>query len=183
VVILAGPNGAGKSTAAPFLLPRTLGITEFVNADTIARGLSGFNAEAAAVAAGRIMLRRLRELASQRESFAFETTLASRTFARWLPTLRGYDSELLYLWLPDVSLAVQRVRDRVARGGHDIPEADIRRRYDRGLTNLRSMYVPIVTRWRVYNASSPRPVVIASGGLGSATVVEQEPEWKLIASR
>jgi predicted ABC-type ATPase len=161
-------------------LPKTLRITEFVNADTIARGLSGFNPESAALQAGKIMLRRLRELATDRASFAFETTLASRSFARWLGELDGYRSELIYLWLPDVSLAVQRVRDRVSRGGHAIPEEDIRRRYRRSLVNLRELYIPAVSPWRVYNAAGAAPVLVASGGLGPPTVVVQEQEWNRI---
>ena len=97
IVILAGPNGAGKSTAAPTLLQGTLGITEFVDADIIARGLSAFNVESVAIAAGRVMLARLRELARQRVNFAFETTLASRSFAPWLADLRnaGYTVDLI----------------------------------------------------------------------------------------
>ena len=111
VVILAGPNGAGKSTAAPELLQGELAVTEFVNADVIARGLSAFDPDRAAIAAGRVMLTRLDELARQRESFAFETTLASRSFAPWLRDLRasGYAVHLFFLWLSSADLAVQRV--------------------------------------------------------------------------
>ena len=99
VVVLAGPNGAGKSTAAPALLQGALGVTEFVNADAIARGLSAFDAERAALPAGRVMLRRLRDLARQRVSFAFETTLASRSFAPWLAELKrdGYSIHIVFL--------------------------------------------------------------------------------------
>ncbi|HZL93888.1 MAG TPA: AAA family ATPase [Vicinamibacterales bacterium] len=111
VVILAGPNGAGKSTAAPELLQGELAVNEFVNADVIARGLSAFDPDRAAIAAGRVMLARLNELARQRESFAFETTLASRSFAPRLRALRksGYAIHLLFLWLSSPDLAVQRV--------------------------------------------------------------------------
>jgi len=110
VVILAGPNGAGKSTAAPELLQEELAVSEFVNADVIARGLSAFDPDRAAMAAGRVMLARLNELARQRESFAFETTLASRSFAPWLRDLRasGYAVHLLFLWLSSPELAVAR---------------------------------------------------------------------------
>jgi predicted ABC-type ATPase len=118
VVILAGPNGAGKSTAAPALLQGALAVNEFVNADVIARGLSAFDPDAAALAAGRVMLTRLRELAAQRTSFAFETTLASRTFAPWLRDLAasGYDVHLFFLWLSSADLAIARVADRVRNG-------------------------------------------------------------------
>ena len=99
VVVIAGPNGAGKSTVAPALLHAHLGIGEFVNADVIARGLSAFDPERAALQAGRVMLARLRELADQRADFAFETTLASRTFAPWIASLQstGYSFQLLYV--------------------------------------------------------------------------------------
>lgn len=111
VIILAGPNGAGKTTAAPSLLRGTLGVVEFVNADLIAQGLAGFDPQRAALAAGRAMLARIDDLARQRASFAFETTLASRSFAPWLQNLiqTGYRFHLVFLWLPDADFAVDRV--------------------------------------------------------------------------
>jgi predicted ABC-type ATPase len=122
VVILAGPNGAGKSTVAPALLQGALAVNEFVNADVIARGLSAFDPESAAIAAGRVMLTRIRELAEQRVNFAFETTLASRSFAPWLRELRasGYEIHILFLWLPSADFALDRVAERVRAGGHDV---------------------------------------------------------------
>ena len=123
VVILAGPNGAGKSTTAPLLLQGALGVTEFVNADAIARGLSGFNPEGAAIAAGRVMLARLHELARQRVAFAFETTLASRSFAPWLKelTVSGYTVHLVFLWLPSLDLALLRQFGAAATPGRRAP--------------------------------------------------------------
>src|SRR5437763_2952844 len=131
VVVIAGPNGAGKSTAAPALLSGVLGVSEFVNADVIAQGLSGFNPEGAAIAAGRIMLGRLKELANARKSFAFETTLASKTFAPWIAglTRRGYEFHLIFLWLGSVELALDRIAQRVREGGHHVPDDVVRRRY------------------------------------------------------
>ncbi len=119
VIILAGPNGAGKSTTAPVLLRDTFAVDEFVNADAIAQGLSAFAPESAALEAGKIMLRRLRALAQRRSNFAFETTLASRSFASWLAKLRdtGYRVHLLFLTLPDVQSAQNRVAVRVKLGG------------------------------------------------------------------
>jgi predicted ABC-type ATPase len=121
VIVIAGPNGAGKSTSAPVLLPKTLEVLEFVNADTIASGLSAFRSESVAVEAGRIMLRRLAELAGERANFAFETTLASRSFAPWIAGLRqtGYLFHLVFLWLPTPDLAIKRVLARVRQGGHN----------------------------------------------------------------
>src|SRR4051794_1830916 len=119
VIILAGPNGAGKTTAARTLLAETLHLMTFVNADVIAQGLSGFDPESMAVEAGRIMLQRLHALADRRASFAFETTLAGRSYARWLRSLRGtgYTVHLVYFWLASPDLAVARVAERVRTGG------------------------------------------------------------------
>lgn len=156
VVIVAGPNGSGKSTAAPSLLRDYLGLTEFVNADVIAQGLSGFQAEAVAIRAGRIMQARLRELASQRRDFAFETTLASRSFAPWLQELRdsGYRAHLLFLWLSSPELAISRVAARVQQGGHHVQEETVRRRYRRGLQNFFKLYQPIVDSWALFDNGS-----------------------------
>jgi predicted ABC-type ATPase len=131
IVVVAGPNGAGKSTAAPYLLRDTLEVTEFINADTIAAGLSAFRPESVAVAAGRIMLQRMHQLAADRMNFAFETTLASRSHAPWLTRLRadGYRVHLLFLWLRSPQLAIDRVAERVPLGGHDVPAVVVRRRY------------------------------------------------------
>ena len=124
VVVVAGPNGSGKSTTAPALVRDLLGVSTFVNADVIAQGLSGFDPNQVAVEAGRIMLRHLRELADQGLDFAFETTLASRTYAPWLRTLkeRHYRVSLFYLWLPGPEHAIARVQNRVLHGGHDVPK-------------------------------------------------------------
>lgn len=111
VVVLAGPNGAGKTTAAQKLLHDLAGLQHFVNADWIARGLSGFNPDAAAIDAGRVMLARLKQLAASRATFAFETTLASRTFAPWIDGLckSGYRFALIFLWLPSADHALARL--------------------------------------------------------------------------
>jgi predicted ABC-type ATPase len=165
IVVIAGPNGAGKSTAAPTLLKGTLDVKEFVNADTIAQGLSAFHPQSAAIAAGRIMLSRLRQLAVARESFAFETTLASRSFAPWIADLikQGYAFHLVFLWLPSPELAVNRVAERVRAGGHHVAEEVIRRRYVKGISNFFSLYMPIATTWRLYDSEGLVPRLIAAG--------------------
>src|SRR4029079_17590150 len=144
VVVIAGPNGAGKSTLAPALLRDTFGILEYVNADTIAEGLSAFAPEDVSSAAARVMRGSLRELADEGDDFAFETTLASRFYAGWLNKLqqKGYTVNLTFLWLDDVDLALERVRTRVLSGGHDVPEVTVRRRHERGLKNLFDLYLP-----------------------------------------
>ena len=168
LVVIGGPNGSGKSTAAPRLLRDTLNLVEFVNADAIAAGLSGFRPESAAIQAGRVMLRRLRQLASKREDFAFESTLASRGLAHWILRLKqdGYIFHLAYLWLPKPEIAIARVAERVRAGGHHVPETTIRRRYDSGLRNFFRFYRPIANYWRFYNnaaTSGPRFVAMGEG--------------------
>jgi predicted ABC-type ATPase len=135
VVVLAGINGAGKTTASREILERVLKIPTFVNADIIARGLNGLNPEGEAVRAGRIMLNQLKELAAERLDFAFETTLAARTFAGWLESLRavGYKIYLFYYWLDSANLAIARVAEWVKSGGHHVPDDTIRQRYTRSV--------------------------------------------------
>jgi predicted ABC-type ATPase len=160
VVVIAGPNGAGKTTIAKRVLADTLGITEFVNADAIAIGLSGFSPERAAIAAGRVMLTRLRELADAGESFAFESTLASRSFAPWLRELivRGYE---LYVSLASPAQAIRRVKARVRRGGHHVPNDIVRRRFERSARNLVELYLPIAATWRIFDNSTTSLGMIA----------------------
>ena len=180
VIVIAGPNGAGKSTAAPELLQGTLAVSEFVNADVIARGLAAFDPESVSIQAGRIMLARLNELAGQRESFAFETTLASRTFAKWITELRktGYHFHLVYLWLPSAELAISRVQARVAQRGHHVPDDIVRRRYLRGLVNFFELYRPLATSWKVYsNRDDSGPNPVAEGGLGLADKILDPSIW------
>lgn len=166
IIILAGPNGAGKSTIAPLLLRDTFAVDEFVNADAIAQGLSAFTPETVALEAGKIMLKRLRELAQRRRKFAFETTLASRSFAPWLKKLQdtGYQTHLLFLALPDMRSAQERVTVRVKLGGHNIPADVIQRRFKAGLRNLFQLYMPIVTSWKILDNSIPgHPLDVAEG--------------------
>lgn len=183
VVIVAGPNGAGKSTAAPALLRDFLGIAEFVNADVIAQGLSAFNPAGTAVQAGRIMLSRIRELADERKSFAYETTLAARSYANWIQELResGYQVHLVYLWIRSPETAIERVAERVRNGGHHVPEDVVRRRYERGLSNLFNIYMPIVDYWVVLDNSDPDGYqLIASQVRGNSLQIQNESLWGLI---
>lgn len=181
-MILAGPNGAGKSTAAPDLLQDALSVNEFVNADVIARGLSAFDPDSAAIAAGRVMLARLHDLADQRASFAFETTLASRSFAPWLRDLRasGYAVHLFFLWLPSADLAVQRVAQRVTAGGHHLPEDTVRRRYHTGIRNFFTLYQPFATSWALYDCSGPKAKLVAEGVESRPPNVYDEGGWATV---
>ena len=180
VVVIAGPNGAGKSTIAPLVLEKVLEIETFVNADVIAKGLSAFAPEKVAIQAGKVMLNQLHRLASQRETFAFETTLASRTFAPFLRNLKkdGYTVSLLFLYLESPDLAVSRVAERVASGGHQVPEVDIRRRYEAGLRNVFTLYRPIADDWRLWNTSSNVHNLIARQEKNSTLIIEQQAIWQ-----
>ena len=181
MIVLAGPNGSGKTTAAPRLLPSVLGVVEFVNADTIAQGLAAFGPELVALEAGAIMLSRLRQLADQRRTFAFETTLAGRSLAPWLSRLvrDGYDFHLVFLWLPSADLAIARVADRVRMGGHNVSEETIRRRYEAGLRNFFRLYMPLATKWRVYdNSHGERSRLIAEGTESTAQHIVDTSLWE-----
>jgi len=183
LIVIAGPNGAGKSTTAPFLLKGTLKVTEFVNADLIAQGLSGFQPEGAVFHAGRVMLERIHYLAEKRIDFAFETTLASRSFAPWIADLRktGYDFHLVFLWLPNEDFAIARVAERVRMGGHDVPEKTIRRRYYAGIKNFFRLYKPLADFWRVYDNSYPAgPRLIASGSRSESDNIKDIAIWNMI---
>lgn len=182
VIVLAGPNGAGKTSAAPALLREVLSVVEFVNADTIAQGLAAFSPERVAMEAGAILLGRLHELAARGRSFAFETTLASRSFAPWLAKLacRGYEFHLVFLWLPSADLAVERVADRARPGGHDVPGHTVRRRYAAGLKNFFSLCRPLATAWRLYDNSSTAIRLIAAGERLLVARIDDEASWRQI---
>lgn len=174
--IIAGPNGAGKTTFAKEFLPNFVDCPEFINADLIAGGLSPFSPKAAAVEAGRLMLRRIHELASRRHTFAFETTLSGRSYITLFRRLRakGYRIHLFYLWLPNVQIAIQRVRERVRQGGHSVPEEDIRRRFNRGLKNLFGEYLNLLDTWTLLDNSGSRPQMIANAKEGKIQIVESD---------
>jgi predicted ABC-type ATPase len=181
VVIFAGPNGAGKSTHADAIVA-ALGIKTFVNADYIARGLSGRNADAAAMQAGRIMLTRLKEMAAAKQDFAFESTLSSRSFAPFLRQLKtqGYQVAIYYFSLTSASLATRRVKLRVAMGGHDVPEDTVRRRFGRSLRNFNSLYMPLADRWVMFDnsiAGKATPIAMQDGG--DLQIKESKPWLKL----
>lgn len=165
IVIIAGPNGAGKTTFAGEFLPNDAGCPIFVNADLIAAGLSPFAPELAAIKAGRLMLEAIAEHAAHRESFAFETTLAGRSYARMIPAWRqqGYVVKLIFLALPDAEMALARVAARVAQGGHNVPEPVIRRRFEAGLRNFHRSYKRLVNFWQLFDNSVDPPHLLDEG--------------------
>ena len=158
-IIIAGPNGAGKTTFAREFLLRETGVIHFVNADLIAGGLSPLRPELAARQAGRLVLTELVRLAKAREDFAFESTLSGRTYLRLLHRWKasGYWIEIVFLSLPSVQLALHRIATRVRQGGHDVPRADVLRRFDRSWHNFHALYCPLADTWSVYDNSGDSP--------------------------
>ena len=161
--IIAGCNGAGKTTASYTILPEIMNCKEFVNADEIAKGLSPFQPEKVVFEAGRLMIKRINELLKGNESFAFETTLSTRSYrSKILEAKRsGYAVTLLFFWLNNVKLAKERVKTRVKEGGHNIPEKVIERRYFKGIYNLFDLYLPIVNDVLIFDSSCGKQEFIA----------------------
>jgi predicted ABC-type ATPase len=182
VIMLGGPNGAGKTTTAARLLPRVLSIREFVNADEIARGLSPFNPEGSALAAGRVMVERLDALAKSGQSFAFETTCSGRSHVRFLRTCRdlGFRLSFMFFWLPSADLAIERVARRVRQGGHHIPDDVVGRRYLAGLYNMRHLYLPMADVGLVVDNSDEGGGTIAEHRLGTPLIVRDKVRWQQI---
>lgn len=165
IVIIAGPNGAGKTTFAKEFLLHEAGCPFFVNADLIAAGLSPFKPEQAAFRAGRLMLAEIKDYVRRRESFAFETTLSGRHYARMIRDWRtmGYKVKLIFLRLSSEEIALDRVRNRVAQGGHDVAPDIIQRRFHKGLDNFTHLYKDLVTAWIEYENSGETPKLIDAG--------------------
>lgn len=171
--IISGCNGAGKTTASYTVLPEILDCNEFVNADEIARGLSPFNPESVAIEAGRLMLQRIETLLEKNVSFSIETTLATKSYINLIhrAQAQGYCVKLLFFWLNSPELAILRVAERVAKGGHNIPEDIIRRRYVAGIRNLFRLFMNEVDYWDIYDNSFHPRQLIASGGRGADTEI------------
>jgi len=185
IYLIGGPNGAGKSSVAAVLLPESIALDQFVNADLIAEGLSPFAPESAAIAAGRIMIERMYTLRDRGVSFAFESTLASKSPARFLADAQqmGYVTHLVFLWLDSVQLAQSRVLGRVAAGGHNVPPSVINRRYWRGLRNLVRIYMPLVDGWSLIDSSGPELAIIAERSPGSEATIAQPDFFAKIRSQ
>jgi predicted ABC-type ATPase len=182
IVILGGPNGAGKTTAAQALLPDEIQLREFLNADEVARGLSPFNPEGVALAAGRLMLQRMQTLVRERRSFAFETTCSGRAY---IPLLRrckgtGWRVTLVYLWLPSPALALERVARRVSAGGHHIPHDVVVRRYWAGVVNMRDLYLPLADAASIFDNSDAALTLIAERTRGRSFVIHDASRWAAI---
>ncbi len=177
--IIAGCNGAGKTTASFTILPEILDCKEFVNADEIAKGLSPFQPEKVAFEAGRIMLKRVNELLNSNENFAFETTLATKSYKSKVIAAqkKGYTVTLLFFWLQNVDLAIERVRTRVLEGGHSIETDVIRRRYKNGIKNLFEIYLTLVDEVLIFDNSGEKPALIAEKNFESNVIVLNETSF------
>jgi len=182
--IIAGCNGAGKTTASFTILPEILDCKEFVNADEIAKGLSPFQPEKVAVEAGRIMISRINNLLEDELSFAFETTLATKSYKNKILLARnkGYTVTLLFFWLQTIDLAKERVATRVLEGGHNIPKDVIERRYINGIKNLFSIYMPIVDELMIFDNSQMKSELIASKSTMSSLIVLNEQKFNFLKS-
>ncbi len=163
IIVVGGPNGAGKSTFAYNLLLSEFGISEFVNADTIAKGISANNYEDVAFEAGRIMLQRLRLLISEGKDFSFETTLSAKSFIPFLhgTKLTGYKITIIYFWVESSELAIDRIKQRVKEGGHFIAEEIVKRRYKRSINNFRNSYIKLADDWMIFDNTKDEPILVA----------------------
>ena len=180
--LIGGANGSGKTTTAKRILPNSLEVIEYVNADEIAAGISMFNPESVAILAGKLMLERLEILAKSGVDFAFETTLAARYFASFLrkSKLRGSTINLIFFWLQSPELAIERVHRRVESGGHNIPEDVIFRRYIRGIKNLFELYIPLCDNWVIYDNSKVNSQVVAGCEIQETPIIYQSEIWNQI---
>jgi predicted ABC-type ATPase len=179
--IISGCNGSGKTTASYTLLPDLLDCREFVNSDEFAKSFSPFDPGAASVTASRYMLMKINYLLERQANFAIETTLATRSLLQIVrqAKARGYETTVLYFWLNSPELAIQRVRERVVSGGHNIPDAVVRRRYVMGLQYLFDTYIPEMDRWVLADNSKPPFTVVAEGSDG-LTYIKDNEKYQLI---
>lgn len=161
--IIAGPNGSGKTTFARKFLPLHAHCENFINADLIAQGLSPFSPQIAAMKAGRLVLKEIQELSDKGANFAFETTLSGKTYLTLLKSLKnkGYQIHLFFLWIPSADLALGRIKDRVAGGGHNVPTVDVKRRFRRSIKNFLTVYEPLLDSWMLFDNSEEIPNLVA----------------------
>ena len=172
VYVIGGPNGAGKTTFAREFLPAAE-VVEFLNADLLAAGLSPLRPEAVAIQAARLLLKRWRDLVASGANFAFESTLSGRTYAAMLRDARdaGYSVRISYLWLPNAAFSLRRVRQRVRRGGHDVPPPDVRRRFLPSLRNFFTLYLPLADEALLFQGAFHPPQLVASWKRGNPMVL------------
>lgn len=180
--VIAGPNGVGKTTFARKFLPKYANCKNFVNADLIAEGMSPFSPAAAAVRAGRLVLSEIRFFSQRRASFAFETTLSGRSNLKLIQKLKtnGYKVHFFFLAVATVDVALSRIKQRVLKGGHDVPEAVVRRRFDRSFRNFVVEYRALAHSWYLFDNTSTKPVTIAFKRGDRIRIIDQEAYKALI---
>lgn len=181
ILMIAGPNGAGKTTMALTLIPDLPMLYEFINADEIARGLAPLHPASVALTASKLMVKRMKELLASNKSLAFETTGAGTNYLKYLHEAKrkGYEIGLMFLWLSSPEQAIQRVKERVEQGGHDVPAETVRRRYYGGLKNLIKHYLPLADRALILDNSLERGnKLIARKKLASALQIEDKIIWE-----
>jgi predicted ABC-type ATPase len=182
IYIIAGCNGAGKTTASFTILPEILNCKEFINADEIARGLSPFQPETVSFQTGRIMLLRINELTNYKSDFAIETTLTTLSYKNTIHKARekGYTITLLFFWLNNVGLAIERVKNRVSEGGHYVPDDIVIKRYQKGIVTLTKVFIDICDRWVVVDNSTNHDQLIAEGCSNQTIKLHDENKWEQI---
>ena len=181
IYVIAGPNGSGKTTFAMKFMPEYVKCPNFINADLIAKGLAPFGPERAALKAGKLVLQQIQEYSHTGIDFGFETTLSGRSYFRILKHLKdaGYRLHMFFLWIPSPELAIARIKDRVAGGGHNIPDEDVKRRFGRGLRNFFGFYDRIIDTWMFFDNSGIKPSLIAENIDGILKIVSKDLFYKI----
>jgi predicted ABC-type ATPase len=182
VYIIAGPNGSGKTTFATEFLPDYAKCSNFINADLIAQGLSPFSPQQVAIKSGKLVLEQIKEYSKNGLDFGFETTMSGVTYLKYFKMLKnkGYKINIFFLWISSPQLAIVRVKDRVAQGGHSVPIADIRRRFARSTEKFFKQYQLLADKWILFNNSAPKPKIIAKKRNMHIDIIDQGLFTKII---
>jgi len=182
VYVIAGPNGSGKTTFAIKFLPEYVKCPHFINADLIARGLSPFSPGTAAIKAGKLVLEQIHQFADQGVDFAFETTLSGKLYLNLFESLKkkGYKIHIFFLWIPNTDLAVSRIKNRVARGGHDVPVQDVLRRFSRSISNFFRLYQSFADSWMLFDNTGINPILIAQGKNSRIKIINEHSYNRII---